>query len=103
MGDQTGRTALVTGGGRGIGREIAPGLARGGGDVALSYRRDVDAAAATVADIEALGRRAAAFAASVDDVEQATELAGSVLDELGAVDIFVHNAGIASRGQDVAH
>jgi 3-oxoacyl-[acyl-carrier protein] reductase len=103
MGDQTGRTALVTGGGRGIGREIALGLARDGADVAISYRRDVDAAAATVADIEALGRRGVAFAASVDDVEQATELAGSVLDELGAVDIFVHNAGIASRGQDVAH
>jgi NAD(P)-dependent dehydrogenase (short-subunit alcohol dehydrogenase family) len=103
MGDQTGRTALVTGGGRGIGREIALGLARDGADVAISYRRDQDSAVATVADIEALGRRAAAFAASVDDVEQATELAGSVLDEFGAVDVFVHNAGIASRGQDVAH
>ncbi len=103
MGDQTGRTALVTGGGRGIGREIALGLARDGADVAISYRRDEDSAVATVAAIEALGRRAAAFCASVDDVEQATVLAGSVLDEFGAVDVFVHNAGIASRGQDVAH
>ncbi len=103
MGDQTGRTALVTGGGRGIGREIALGLARDGADVAISYRRDEESAVATVAAIEALGRRAAAFAASVDDVEQATVLAGSVLDEFGAVDVFVHNAGIASRGQDVAH
>jgi 3-oxoacyl-[acyl-carrier protein] reductase len=103
MGDQTGRVALITGGGRGIGREIALGLANDGADVAISYRRDEESAVATVAAIEALGRRAAAFSASVDDVEEATGLAGSVLDEFGAVDVFVHNAGIASRGQDVAH
>ena len=103
MADQTGRTALVTGGGRGIGRAIALGLAEDGADVAISYRRDEESAAATVADIEALGCRAAAFCASVDDAEQAADLAGSVLDEFGAVDVFVHNAGIASRGNDVTH
>ena len=103
MGDQTGRVALVTGGGRGIGREIALGLAEDGADVAISYRRDEDSARATVAEIEALGRRAAAFAASVDDVDQAAGLATSVLEDFGPVDLLVHNAGIASRGQDVAH
>jgi NAD(P)-dependent dehydrogenase (short-subunit alcohol dehydrogenase family) len=98
-----GRVALVTGGGRGIGREIALGLARDGADVAISYRRDEGSARATVAEIEELGRRAAAYGASVDDGEQARSLAAAVLEGFGPVDLFVHNAGIASRGQDVAH
>lgn len=103
MGDQTGRAALVTGGGRGIGREIALGLSEDGADVAISYRKDEESARATVAEIEALGRRAAAFSASVDDVDQAAALAARVLEEFGPIDVLVHNAGIASRGLDVAH
>lgn len=98
----SGRVALVTGGGRGIGRAIALGLAADGADVAVSYRRDEESARATVADIERAGRRAAAYAASVDDYEQCERLASGVLDEFGGVDILVHNAGIASRGQTVA-
>ena len=54
-----GRVALVTGGGRGIGKAIALALAEDGADVAVNYRRDEDAAAETVAEIEKLGRRAA--------------------------------------------
>ncbi|MGZ6994193.1 MAG: SDR family NAD(P)-dependent oxidoreductase [Acidimicrobiia bacterium] len=103
MGEQTGRRALVTGGGRGIGREIALGLARDGADVAISYRRDQESARTTVSEIGALGRRAAAFRASLDDVDEATTLATQVLEDFGPVDLLVHNAGIASRGQDVAH
>lgn len=98
-----GRTALVTGGGRGIGREISLALAGDGADVAISYRKDEDSARATVADIEALGRRAIARQAALDDPEPAEALALAVLDELGPVDLLVHNAGIASRGADVAH
>jgi 3-oxoacyl-[acyl-carrier protein] reductase len=101
-GDQNGRVAFISGGGRGIGREIALGLAHDGADVAISYRRDEDAARATVAQIEGLGRRSAAFAASIDDPVQAAALAESVLADFGPVDILVHNAGIASRGADVA-
>ncbi|HEY3722776.1 MAG TPA: SDR family oxidoreductase [Acidimicrobiia bacterium] len=101
--DAKGRTALVTGGGRGIGREVALGLARDGADVAISYRKDEESAIATVAEIEALGRRALAIGASVDDVDQARNLARTALDQLGPIDVLVHSAGIASRGQDVAH
>ena len=55
-----GRVALVTGGGRGIGRAISLALAEDGADVAVNYRRDKDAADETVAEIEAMGRRAVA-------------------------------------------
>jgi NAD(P)-dependent dehydrogenase (short-subunit alcohol dehydrogenase family) len=97
-----GRVALVTGGGRGIGRAIAIGFAQDGADVAVNYRRDEDAARQTVKEIEALGRRAFAYAASVDDYAQCEAMVASAIDDLGKVDILVNNAGIASRGQCVA-
>jgi 3-oxoacyl-[acyl-carrier protein] reductase len=97
-----GRVALVTGGGRGIGKAIALGLAEDGADVALNYRRDADAAAETVAEIEKLGRKAIAYGADVGDYEQVSAMIESVLGDFGYVDILVNNAGIASRGQTVA-
>jgi 3-oxoacyl-[acyl-carrier protein] reductase len=96
-----GRVALITGGGRGIGRAIALGLAEDGADVAITYRRDEDAATETIAEVEANGRRAAAFAASVDSLDDVGVLVSAVLDEFGYVDILVNNAGIASRGNAV--
>ncbi|MFW2850612.1 SDR family NAD(P)-dependent oxidoreductase [Sphingomonas sp. TX0543] len=97
-----GRVALVTGGGRGIGRAIALRLARDGADVAVNYRRDADAAADVVREIEAVGRRAKAYAASVDRFEECEALVAAVLADFPVVDILVNNAGIASRGQSVA-
>jgi NAD(P)-dependent dehydrogenase (short-subunit alcohol dehydrogenase family) len=97
-----GRIALVTGGGRGIGRAIALGLAEDGADVAINFRRDEDAAADTVAEIGRLGRRAAAYPASVDDYEQCARMVTQVLADFPYVDILVNNAGIASRGLAVA-
>jgi 3-oxoacyl-[acyl-carrier protein] reductase len=94
-----GRVALVTGGGRGIGAAIARGLAADGADVAVNYRRDADAAAETVGAIEALGRRARAYPASVDDADADRGMVEAVLDDFGPVDILINNAGIASRGQ----
>ena len=96
-----GRVALVTGGGRGIGRAIAIGLAADGADVAVNYRRDDEAAAETVAEIQSLGRRAIAVAASVNTVDADSAMVEQVVDKLGPVSILVHNAGIASRGQTV--
>lgn len=91
------RTALVTGGGRGIGRAIAARLAADGMAVAVTYRRDADAAAKTAAEI---GGRA--YASDVTSYADAERLVGQVLDDLGGVDVLVHNAGIASRGNLVA-
>jgi len=97
-----GRVALVTGGGRGIGKAIALGLAEDGADVAVNYRRDEEAARETVSEIEKLGRRARAYAASVDDYAQCEAMVGAVIADLGHVDLLVNNAGNASRGQTVA-
>lgn len=94
--------ALVTGGGRGIGRGIALRLAADGADIAVNYRRDEEAAKATVADIEALGRKAAAYQASVDDLDQNQAMVDAILGDCGHVDILVNNGAIASRGHSVA-
>ena len=96
-----GKVALVTGGGRGIGRAVSLALAEDGADVAINYRRDDEAAADTVGDIEKLGRRAQSYRASVDSWEEDETMVAAVLGELGPVDILVNNAGIASRGHSV--
>lgn len=98
----SGRVALVTGGGRGIGRAVSIGLAEDGADVAVNYRRDADAAAETVAEIEKLGRRARAYRASVDVFDEDRAMVDAVLADFGHVDLLVCNAGIASRGHGVA-
>lgn len=95
------RVALVSGGGRGIGRAICLGLAEDGCDVVVNYRRDDAAAAQTVKDVESLGRRAIAVAASVDDFAACEAMVARTVDELGPPSILVHSGGIASRGQSV--
>ena len=102
MGQVDGRVALVTGGGRGIGRGISELLAAEGAIVAVNYRRDADAAANTVEAIHAAGGRAAAFQASVDDSDACADMVQAVVAEFGGIDILVCNAGIASRGNAVA-
>ena len=97
-----GRIALVTGGGRGVGRAISLALAEDGADIAVNYRRDEDAALETVAAVEALGRRAIAVQASVDDAAADAAMVDRVAGELGPISILVNNAGQASRGQSVA-
>ena len=88
-----GRVALVTGGGRGIGRAISVGLAEDGFDVAVNYRRDKDAADETVAEIARLGRRGESFQASVDSLEDTRSMVDAVVAGFGQLDAVVHNAG----------
>lgn len=97
-----GRVALVTGGGRGIGRGIVECLARDGADVAVNYRRDEDAAKETAEAVRALGRRAELYQADVLEWDACVSMVEQVTKDFGKIDILVNNAGIASRGQSVA-
>jgi 3-oxoacyl-[acyl-carrier protein] reductase len=92
--DLTGKTALVTGGSRGIGRAIALRLATQGADVAFTYKGNAEAAAATVKDVEGLGRRALAIQADASEEGTADGVVKQILDAFGKVDILVNNAGI---------
>ena len=100
--DLSGRVALVTGGSRGIGKAIALSLAEAGADIAVNYRRDAGAAEETVREIEALGRKAKAYQASVENWDEDVAMVADVLRDFGRISILVNNAGIASRGQAVA-
>jgi 3-oxoacyl-[acyl-carrier protein] reductase len=92
--DLSGKSALVTGASRGIGRAIALRLATQGADVAFTYRGNATAATATAADIEALGRRATSVQADVADVASAEAVVKAALGAFGRIDILVNNAGI---------
>jgi NAD(P)-dependent dehydrogenase (short-subunit alcohol dehydrogenase family) len=98
----TGRVALVTGGGRGIGRAIALALAEAGADVTVNYRRDEGAAKEVVAEIEKMGRKTRAYHASVENWDEDVAMVADVIRDFGGIGILVNNAGIASRGQTVA-
>ena len=92
--DLSGRSAVVTGGSRGIGRAIVLRLAEQGADVAFSYRGNEAAAKDTAAAVESKGRRAPAIQADVSQPESAEALVKAALDAFGKVDILVNNAGI---------
>jgi 3-oxoacyl-[acyl-carrier protein] reductase len=92
--DLSGKTALVTGGSRGIGRAIGHRLATQGADVAFTYRGNAEAAKDAVADIEGLGRKALAIQAEATDPAAAEAAVKAVLDAFGRLDILVNNAGI---------
>jgi len=92
--DLSGKTAVVTGGSRGIGRAIALRLATQGADVCFSYRGNATAAEETRAAIAALGRKTIAVQADVSVPESAELLIKTALADLGKVDILVNNAGI---------
>lgn len=96
-----GRVALVTGGGRGIGRTISMGLAADGAAVAVNYRRDDDAARDTVSAIVDAGGRAKMYNASVDVWDEDVAMVEAILKDFGHIDILINNAGIASQGKAV--
>jgi len=88
------KTALVTGGSRGIGKAIALKLAEYGADVAITYARSVDAAEEVKAEIEGMGRKAKALQADAVNFEKAEEVIKEITDDWGKLDILVNNAGI---------
>ena len=88
------KVVLVTGASQGIGKAIAIGCAQHGADVGINFARDEAGAADTVAQIEALGRKAFSQKADVSLPESATDFIQQAVDKLGKVDVFVNNAGI---------
>lgn len=89
-----GKKALVTGSGTGIGREVALEFARQGADVVLHYAHAVEGAESAVAEIQAMGRKAAVFKADFDRVAEVQKLAEEAIGFLGRVDCLINNAGI---------
>ena len=90
----SGKVALVTGAGRGIGREIALTLAAYGADVIVNYNGSKEKAEEVVAQVEAMGRKAAAVQCSVADYEACGTMITDMLAAFGHIDILVNNAGI---------
>jgi len=86
------KIALITGSGRGIGRAIALHLARNGADIVINFFRNRKPAEATVAEIEALGRRAIAVKANIGEIEQIEQLFAEVNATFGNLDFLIHNA-----------
>jgi NAD(P)-dependent dehydrogenase (short-subunit alcohol dehydrogenase family) len=97
--DIEGRVALVTGGVRNIGRATALALAGSGATVAVTWAHDPDAAAETVAAVEAVGGRAGAYRVDLADVAALRATVAQVEAELGGVSILVNNAG---RPEEIA-
>jgi 3-oxoacyl-[acyl-carrier protein] reductase len=93
-----GRTALVTGGSRGIGRAIAVALARRGAKVIVNYASREDAARAVAGEIEAAGGKSAIAGFDVANAEQVTTAIKQIGTDHGGLDILVNNAGVAING-----
>lgn len=93
-----GKTALVTGASRGIGRAIALRLAEDGANVAAIYAGSADKAKAVVNEITALGVNAKAYRCNVADSAAVNETVKAVTNDLGKIDILVNNAGITRDG-----
>merc|ERR1711939_1267625 len=94
----TGKVALVTGSGRGMGRETALELARRGADVVVNYANSSKAADELVAEIKAMGRDAIAVKANVGNVSETIAMFKQAKDHFGKIDIVVSNSGVVSFG-----
>ena len=91
------KVALVTGAGRGVGREIALSLAAEGASVAINYRSSAEDAEALVAEIAAKGGKAKAYAADVADFNAVKAMIEQAAKDFGGLNILINNAGLALR------
>ncbi len=98
MPDLTGKTAVVTGGSKGIGRAVAGALAGAGADVVLCSRHERDAAAAAAEIMEAGRGRAVGLGADVRELEDVRRVIETAVREFGGLDILVANAGVGGFG-----
>lgn len=89
-----GKTAIITGASRGIGRGIAQVFAQHGANVAFTYSSSVDAAKALEEELNTYGIKAKGYQSNAADFEQSQQLASDVMAEFGSIDILINNAGI---------
>ena len=99
--DLTGKIALVTGGSRGLGREMVLAFARAGADVVIASRK-LEACEAVAREVEALGRRALSVAAHVGKWDDNDMLAARAYEAFGRVDVLVNNAGMSPLAPSLA-
>ncbi|WP_408631521.1 3-oxoacyl-[acyl-carrier-protein] reductase [Metaclostridioides mangenotii] len=92
------RTAVVTGGSRGIGKEVAKKLASLGADVVINYTSNEEQANITKSEIEGMGVKCLVVQCDVSKSDQVAEMMDSVVKEFGKIDILVNNAGITRDG-----
>ena len=98
MGLLAGKTALITGATRGIGRAIALRFAAEGADIAFTYRSQHEAAQSLVSELEALGVRAKAYTSDAASFVDAHKVVEDVKETFGRIDVLVNNAGITKDG-----
>lgn len=93
-----GKTAVVTGASRGIGRAIAVKLAQYGANVVINYRSSVNAVEKIIEEVEAYGVETLAVQADISSFEEAEKLVKAAVEKFGSLDILVNNAGITKDG-----
>ena len=93
-----GKTALITGATRGIGRAIAVRFAQDGANVAFTYRQINNNAEELIKEIEALGVKCKGYAADASDFAATDNVVKEILADFGRIDILVNNAGITKDG-----
>lgn len=98
MGLLTGKTALITGATRGIGRATALMFASEGADIAFTYRSQHEAAESLKAELESMGVRAKAYTSDASSFDDAHKVVEDVKTVFGRIDILVNNAGITKDG-----
>ena len=99
--DLSNKIAVITGGSRGLGREMVLAFAKAGADVVIASRK-LDACEAVAHEVEKLGRRALPFAAHVGSWDDNDKLAGAAYKHFGRVDILVNNAGMSPLAPSLA-
>lgn len=93
-----GKTAVITGGSRGIGKAAAIKFAANGANIAIIYAGNDEAAAATVAEIEAAGVKAKAYKVNVAEFEAVKETVAEIVKDFESIDILVNSAGVTRDG-----
>ncbi len=99
--DLSGKVALITGGSRGLGREMALGFAAAGADIVIASRK-LDNCQRVAAEVEALGRRALAYSCHVGRWDQVPGLVDATYQHFGRLDILVNNAGMSPLYGDLS-